>query len=212
MDRHPGFEHDLLTYLQERIKEVLSGAGASIVLRIYGPDLAVLRQKAQDVRQAIEGSDGRGRVRGVVDLTVEPQVLVPQIELVIDLNRAASYGLTPGGVVDSLRTLVNGVKVGEVHRDQKSFDLVVWGHPDIRKSLPDLRHLEIDLPPGRTTAKGKGTIPLDAVAELRLVNAPNTIRHDKASRCIDVTCNVSGADLSEVVRQIQERVEPLQQE
>src|SRR5262249_53698878 len=103
-------------------------------------------------------------------------------------------------------------KVGEIHRDQKSFDLDVWGDPDIRKSLPDLRHLEIDLPPGRTTAQGKGTIPLDAVAELRLVNAPNTVRHDKASRCIDVTCNVSGGDLSGVVRQIQERVEPLQQE
>src|SRR5262245_7820227 len=59
MDRHPGFEHDLLTYLQERIKEVLSGTGASVVLRIYGPDLAQLRAKAQAVRAAIEGYDGR---------------------------------------------------------------------------------------------------------------------------------------------------------
>jgi CzcA family heavy metal efflux pump len=212
MARHPGFQHDLLTYLQERIKEVLTGSGAAVVVRIYGPDLAVLRQKAQDVRQAIEGGDGRGKVRGVVDLQVETQVLVPQIELALDLNRAATYGLTPGGVVDAVRTLVNGVKVGEVHRDQKAFDLVVWGHPDIRKNLSDLRHLEIGLPPGRTTPEGKATIPLDAVAELRLVNAPNTIVHDKASRCINVTCNVSGADMGAVVNEIKERVAPLQQE
>ncbi len=205
MDRHAGFDHDLLTYLQERIKEVLSGAGAAVVMRIYGPDLAVLRQKAQDVRAAIEG------VPGIIDLRVESQVLVPQLQLAIDLPRAAAYGLTPGGIVDDINTLVNGVKVGEVHRDQKAFDLVVWGHPDIRKNLQDLRHLEIELPPGRKTPDGKATVPLDALAQIRLVNAPNTIRHDKASRCIDVTCNVNG-DLAAVVRQIKERVEPLQQE
>ncbi len=205
MNRHPGFDHDLLTYLQERIKEVLSGAGAAVVMRIYGPDLAVLRQKAQDVRAAVES------VPGIIDLRVESQVLVPQLQLSLDLNRAAAYGLTPGAVVDDVATLINGVKVGEVHRDQKAFDLVVWGHPDIRKNLQDLRRLEIELPPGRKTADGKATVPLDAIAQLRLVNAPNTIRHDKASRCIDVTCNVNG-DLGEVVRQIKERVAPLQQE
>src|SRR5262249_1372003 len=65
MARHPGFDHDLLTYLQERIKEVLSGTGASIVLRIYGKDLAGLRRKAQEVRKAIEeGPNGEGKVPG----------------------------------------------------------------------------------------------------------------------------------------------------
>jgi CzcA family heavy metal efflux pump len=203
MARHPGFEHDLLTYLQERIKEVLSGVGASVVLRIYGPDLATLRAKAQAVRQAIEGSGDEGKVPGVKDLKVEAQVLVPQLELVIDPARAAAYGLTPGTILDAVTTLINGAKVGEVHRDQKTFDLVVWGHPDVRRSLPDLRRLELDLP------GGTGTIPLDAIADLRLVSAPNTIRHDKASRCIDVSCNVTG-DLGGVVQEIRRRVEPIQ--
>src|SRR5262249_24085676 len=121
MARHPGFDHDLLTYLQERIKEVLSGTGATVVLRIYGPDLAVLRKKAQEVRQAIEGVGDQGRVPGVVDLRVEAQVLVPQLELVVDPQKAASYGLTPTGVLDAVGTLVNGTKVAEVHQDQKIF-------------------------------------------------------------------------------------------
>lgn len=207
MDRHAGFDHDLLTYLQERIKEVLSGAGATIVLRIYGPDLAVLRQKAQQVRQAIEGGrGGEGKVPGVVNLRVEPQVLVPQLELNIDPHKAAAYGLTPVAVMDAVTTLVNGAKVGEVHQEQKIFDVVVWGHPDVRKSWHELRQLEIDLP------AGQGTIRLESVADIRLVNAPNTVRHDKASRCIDVTCNVSGGDLGATVREIERRVEPLHQE
>jgi CzcA family heavy metal efflux pump len=203
MDRHAGFEHDLLTYLQERIKEVLSGSGATVVMRLYGPDLASLRRKAQEVRQVIEGGEGREPVSGVTDLRVEAQVLVPQIELVLDPHRSAAVGLTPGAVTDAVQTLLNGTKVAEVHQDQKIFDVVVWGHPDIRYSWPELRRLEIDLP------GGQGTVPLESVAELRLVNAPNTIRHDKASRCIDVTCNVSGRDLGGVVQEIQQRVRAL---
>jgi CzcA family heavy metal efflux pump len=206
MARYPGFDYDLLTYLQERIKEVLSGAGASVVLRTYGPDLAVLRKKAQQIRQAIEGTGGSGAIPGAVDLKVEAQVLVPQIELVLDPYRIASVGLTPGAVMDAVATLVNGTKVGEVHQGQMIFDVMLWGHPDVRKSFPDLRRLEIDLP------NAAGTVPLESLAELRLVNAPNTIRHDKASRCIDVTCNVRGRALGDVVADIRQRIAGLQQE
>src|SRR5262245_12906430 len=76
MARHPGFEHDLLTYLQERIREVLTGgsSGASIVLRIYGPDLKGLRDRAEEVQQAIaRGPNNEGMVEGVANLKVEPQ-------------------------------------------------------------------------------------------------------------------------------------------
>ncbi len=206
MARHPGFDHDLLTYLQERIKEVLTGTGATVVVRTYGPDLATLRRKAQEIRAAIEGQTGNGLVPGVIDLRVEPQVLVPQLELVLDPHRIAAHGLTPGAVVDAVTTLVNGAKVGEVHQGQMAFDVVVWGHPDVRGTLYDLRRLDIDLP------GGLGTVPLAAVAELREVNAPNTIRHDKVSRCIDVSCNLRGRDLGGVVREIQRRLEPLGEE
>ncbi len=199
-DRHAGIEHDLLTYLQERIKEVLSGAGAAVVLRTYGPDSAKLREQAERIRQAIDGPGGKDRVPGVVDLRVESQVLVPQLELKLDPDKLASHGLTPTGVLDTLTTLVNGAKVGEVHRDQKSFDVVVVGHPELRASIRDLGQLEIDLP------AASGTVRLNELGEVRRVNAPNVIRHDKASRCIDVLCNVSGGDLGGVVSAIQARL------
>ncbi len=203
MARYPGYQHDLLTYLQERIREVLTGgsSGASVVLRIYGPDLGGLRDRAAEVEQAIaKGPDGK-MVEGVINLKVEPQVLVPQFQLVIDPRRAADHGLTAKAIVDSVNALVNGVKVAEVHQNQMIFDVVVWGDPSIRRTYPDLEKLDIDLP----TTKG-GTVPLKAVAELRRVNAPNTVRRDKASRCIDVTCNIKDRDLGSVVRDIEARV------
>jgi CzcA family heavy metal efflux pump len=205
MARHPGFEYDLLTYLQERIKEVLSGTGATVVLRMYGPDLATLRSKAQQIKQAIEGGP-EGKVEGVVDLRVESQVLVPQLELRIDPYRARALGLTPADVFDSVYTLLNGSRVGEIHQDRKAFALVVRGHPELQANLTDLRRMEIDLP------SGQGTVPLDAVAELRLVNALNAIRHDQSFRCIDVTCNIKDRDLGSVVQDIQRRTDPLRSE
>src|SRR5438093_445763 len=157
MDQHPGFQHDLLTYLQERIKEVLSGGGATVVMRIYGPELAKLRAKAQQVYDAIQhGARGEGLVTGVVDLKVEAQVLVPQLSLEFNRFNVKNYGVKPREVADAVYTLVNGTPVAEVHQDQKSFAVHVWGHPDIRRSLADLRRLDIDLPLGR------GTVPLAA--------------------------------------------------
>ncbi|HYT88494.1 MAG TPA: efflux RND transporter permease subunit, partial [Gemmataceae bacterium] len=135
MARHPGFQHDLLTYLQERIKEVLTGTGATIVMRIYGPELDGLRQEAQRIKSVIEkgGPDGTP-VAGVADLKVEPQVLIPQIEVKVDEYRCGRYGLTREDVAGALTTLIGGTKVAEVHQDQKVFDVYVWGHPKVRRT------------------------------------------------------------------------------
>jgi CzcA family heavy metal efflux pump len=204
--RHAGIEHDLLTYLQERIKEVLSGAGASVVIRTYGPDLAVLRRKGEQIRTAIADIADADGQPALADLRVESQVLVPQVELLLDPDRLDHYGLTAARVVDAVTTLLNGAKVGQIHQDQKTFDLVVRGHPDILKTWPDLKQLDLDLP------SQQGTVRLGAVAQIRLVNAPNVVRHDKASRCIDVLCNLRGSDLKSVTAEIKRRLEPLQQE
>jgi CzcA family heavy metal efflux pump len=204
MARHPGFQHDLLTYLQERIKEVLSGTGASVVLRIYGPELDVLRTRAAEVKDLIaDGPKKEGMVAGVADLKVEPQVLVPQIDLAFDYYKMGAYGLQPKEVGDAVTTYLNGSVVAEVHQSQRKFDIVVRGHPDVTRNMLDLKRLQIDLP------SGKGTVPLMAVADLRHVSAHNTIRHDKASRCIDVTCNVKDRDLGSVVKDIEKRLESL---
>ena len=155
-------------------------------MRIYGPDLAGLRAEAAGgSRRRSSGTDGEGPVPGVIDLKVEAQVLVPQLELVIDPYKVAAYGLTPAGVVDAVTTLVNGAKVGEVHQDQKIVRRGRLG-PSRRPPQPARPAAAGDRPARRARARCRWR----RVAELRLVNAPNAIRHDKASRCIDVTCNV----------------------
>jgi CzcA family heavy metal efflux pump len=201
MARYPGFQHDLLTYLQERIKEVLSGGGASIVLRTYGDNLETLRARADMIYGAIQS------VEGITDLKKEAQVPVPRINYLIDPQKVKTYGLKPKEVADAVYALVNGVPVAEIHQEQRSFEVHVMAHPDSRRTQSGLERLPIDLP-------GGGTVPLRALLAdyPRRTQALNQIRHDSASRCMDVSCNVKDRALGSVVADIEERLKTLPQE
>ncbi|HXT60743.1 MAG TPA: efflux RND transporter permease subunit [Pirellulales bacterium] len=235
VDGYPGLYRDVLTYLKESIKEVLTGAKATIVVRIFGPDLATLRAKGQEVFEAIKDVDG------VLTPKVEPQALVPQLQVRLRPEAAAQYGFTPGHVRRAVETLVRGTQVGEVYYDQKSFAVVVWGRPELRSDLAALRRLPIDLPqagapaasaPRPTTIAGangppgaaappnpgslglsagamNGYVPLGDVADVETVPTPNEVLRESVSRRIDVTCNVQGRDLGSVAREIEERVKTL---
>src|SRR5262245_43702375 len=196
VDGYPGLYRDLLTYLKERIKEVLSGAGATIVVRTYGPDLAVLRAKGDEIKKTIE------KVPGVTNLKVEAQVLVPQVQVRLRPEAAARFGLPPAQVRHAVATLVKGTKVGEVYQDQKTYDVVVRGLPKVRTDIEAIRELPIDLPFG-------GQAPLKHVAEVFIEPATNEIKRESASRRLDVTCNVAGRDLGSVAREIETAVKKL---
>lgn len=193
IDGYPGLYRDVLTYLRERIKEVLTGAGATVVVRIYGPDVDTLRTTAEQVKGAIAG------VPGVRDLKVEQQTLIPQIQIRPRAEALAAYGLTSGEVRRAAAALVAGQKVGEVFREAASQDVVVWGAPHVRGDLHALRGLLI------TTASGQ-QVRLAEVADVRIAPAANEIRRENGSRRIDVTLNVEGGDLGGVARGVEAKL------
>ena len=190
---YPGLYRDVLTYLRERIKEVLTGAGATVVVRLYGPEQEVLRAKAKEVEAAMAA------VPGVTNLKVEAQVLIPQIEVRLRPDAAERYGLTSGHVRRATTTLVKGQKVGEVFDGQKKFDVVVWGAPSTRTDLAAVRALPIDTPAGVQVRLGD-------VAEVAVVPAANEIKRENASRRLDITCNVKDRDLGSVAREVEAAV------
>src|SRR6266702_5013418 len=157
---YPGLYHDVQTYLNERIHEVLVGSSDQIVVRIYGPDLNVLRSKAEQVRQALS------KIDGAVDVHTELQVDVPHIQVEVDLAKAEHYGLKPGDVRRAMSTLIAGTEVSDIHRDGKVYDVMVWGTPETRSSLSSIRELLISRPDGRTVRLGD-------VADVRILPTPN---------------------------------------
>ena len=129
VDGYPGLYRDVQTYLKERIREVLTGAGEAIVVRIFGPDLDVLRDKAEEVRAAL-ADDPR-----LVNLHKELMVEVPHIQVTVELAEAQRYGLKPGDVRRAAATLMAGEEVGDIFLGGRTYDVQVWSAPEVRRSL-----------------------------------------------------------------------------
>ena len=193
VDGYPGLKRDLQTYLKERIREVLTGAGEAIVVRIYGPDLQVLRDKAEEVRVAM--SD----VKGVASLHKELMVEVPQIQVRVKLDEAQKYGLKPGDVRRASAAIMAGNEVGDIFMGGRTYDVQVWTDKESRHSLQALQDMLIDTPTGKT-------VRLSEVADVRIGPTPNSISRDGGSRRIDVHSNVKGRDLASVAEDVQARI------
>ncbi|OYZ12579.1 MAG: acriflavin resistance protein [Novosphingobium sp. 28-62-57] len=200
---YPGLQRDVLTYLRERIKEVLTGAGATVVVRLYGPDLAELRSLAEKVRGALDGTEG------VKDLKVEQQSLIPQIQIAPRPDVLALAGVTAGDVRRTAATLIGGTRVGEIYRDQKSFDVAVWAVPEARSDLGALRRLMV---PGPSSANGQAgsALRLGDLARVGVAPAAGEIKREAGSRRIDVTLNLKdGADLASVAQAVERKVKAM---
>jgi CzcA family heavy metal efflux pump len=191
VDGYPGLVRDVQTYLKERIREVLTGSSDTVVIRIYGPDLEGLREKADEVLAALEG------IEGVADLKKELHMETPQIEIEVDLAKAQQYGLKPGDVRRAAAFLIQGEEVGDIFINGKTYDVNVWSTPETRDSLTDIQNLWIDTPDG-------GRVRLSDVADVRITPVPNVIEREGQSRKIDVSANVKGRDLGSVAEDVEE--------
>ena len=114
-------------------------------------------------------------------------------------DAASRFGLTPGIIMRSVGTLVNGTQVGGIFQDRKIFGVVVRGEPRLSADVTLLYGLMIDTPSG-------AQVPLEDVAELRVTPAPNEIEREGTSRRIDITCNVEGRDHGSVATEVEASV------
>jgi CzcA family heavy metal efflux pump len=191
VDGYPGLFRDVLTYLKERIREVLTGTSDAIVVRIFGDDLDVLRRKAEEVRQELSG------VPGMVELHVELQEEIPQVDVKVDLAAAQRHGVKPGDVRRAAATYMAGLEVGDFYYSGKTWDVNVRAIPEKRRDLSDVRALLIDTPDG-------GHVALGDLARVQIAPTPNVIFREDVSRRIDISANVRGRDLGSVVADVDE--------
>jgi CzcA family heavy metal efflux pump len=190
---YPGLFHNVETYLNERIDEVLSGSSETFAVRIYGPDLKVIHDKAEEVQDALRGIDG------VVDLHVQLQSEVPQLQVEVNLPAAQHYGLKPGDVRRASATMFAGEEVGDLFRHGKAYDVNVWSTPETRNSVSSVGDLLLDTPKG-------GHVRLGDVADVRIAPAQSCIYRENASRRIDVSANVRDRDLGAVMADVNARL------
>jgi Cu/Ag efflux pump CusA len=194
----PGDKVNVGQPISHRLDHILSGVRAQVAVKVFGPDLRVLRDAAQDVGAAMR------QVPGVVDLQVEPQVDISQVRLEVRREEAQQYGLAPSDVARLLVTAYKGRVVSEVLDGDRRFDLVVWYDEESRSDPAVIGSTILDTPSGRKVA-------LDQVARVLDTTGPNTINREGVQRRIVVSCNVQGRDLAAVVGDVRNRVRPVEQ-
>jgi len=173
--------------ISHRLDHLLSGVRAQIAVKIFGDDIDTLRGLAETMRGQL------ATVPGLVDLTVEKQVLIPQISVRLDHRKAAQMGLAPGEAIRVLQTLTDGAHSAQIVDGPRRYDLVLR-LPDGQRSPQDLARTLIDTPAGR--------IPVSSIATVEETDGPNQIGRENGRRRIIVYANTDGSDMGRVIKDI----------
>jgi len=186
---YPGLGRAVTTYSGERISEVLGETRQDVIVRLYGQDQAVLREKAAEVRDAMSGVDG---IASPTVLAVADQ---PTLNIRVDPVLAAGEGLKPGDIRRAATSLLSGIGAGFLFEDQKVFEVVVWGTPALRESLSSVGDLLIDAPDGTQ-------VRLADVADVSIAPSPTVIQREGVMRVVDVGATIDGRDQGAVLADV----------
>ena len=187
-----------------RIDHMLSGTRANIAIKLFGSDLSKMFSLANQIKRNIEG------IEGLVDISVEQQIEIPQVQIKAKRNMLAKYGISIGQFTEFIDVAFAGEKVSQVFESNKSFDLVLRFNDENRGKIENIRNVLIDTnikPTQLTTNNSTLKIPLHYVADIVSTTGPNTINRENVQRKIVVSANVAGRDLKSVVNQIKENVD-----
>lgn len=189
----PGVTTNVGQPISHRIDHLQSGVRAQIAVKLFGDDLQTLRSKAEEIRNVMAS------VEGATDVSIEKQVLIPQVRFNVDRARAAQYGLNAGEITETLETALNGKKVSEAVEGQRRFDVIVRFSDEARNNLDALKNVTVDTPQNTQ-------IPVSAVASIEQIPGPNQVLRENTKRRIVIQSNVAGRDLGSVVGDMRERI------
>ncbi|MFC3323230.1 efflux RND transporter permease subunit [Mesorhizobium cantuariense] len=191
-DAMAGFAHldvKVEGYLASTAGRIFADAGEPVVVRIEGVETTVLEEQAKLVAATIAAIDGVNSVR------IDKNAVSPEIEVKVDVAKAAARGLKPGDIRRAAATVFAGLEVGNLFEQQKVFDVVVWGAPTARSSITDIENLVIETPDGPHARLGD-------VAEVRVVPQLRTIEREGVTRSIDVHASVAGRSVTAVAEDV----------
>lgn len=189
----PGVNITIGMPIAHRIDHMLSGTRANIAIKVYGTDLAELFKTCNSIKDNIQGIDG------LVDVSVEQQIEVPQLKIIPKRDLLKQHGMTVAELMEFVDVAFAGEVVSEIYEGQKRFDVIVRYDENNRGSIDNIKNTLVDLPNGKK-------VSLESIAEVKSVSSPNTINRENVQRKVVVSANVSNRDLRGVVNEIKEKV------
>jgi CzcA family heavy metal efflux pump len=180
--------------ISHRLDHLLSGVRAQIAIKVFGPDLSELRRLGGQIENTMKN------VKGVVDLQLEPLVLIPQLKVLVDREEAGKYGMGPGALTNDLEMALNGETVAQVIEQQKLFDIFMRLDDESRNN-PDSINAII-----AKTMPNAQKIKVSDIAEVYEGTGPNMVNRENLQRRIVISANSHGRDLGSLIKEIQTNI------
>ncbi len=190
----PGIQANLTQPIEMTVDELLEGVRAELAIKLFGDDLALLKQKGDEISALIR------QVPGAADVQVDQVSGTPQLVIKPDRMAIARYGLNLSEVQNIIRSAIGGVTAGQVFEGIRRFDILVRYREQDRSSIEAIRNLLIPGP-------GNIQIPLAQIASIEEVVGPRQITRENNQRFITVQANVVGRDIVSFVEQAQQMIE-----
>jgi len=196
----PGVDFNFSQYIEDNVEEAASGVKGENSVKLFGNDLEAIQKTAYKIKQVMK------TVPGITDLSVFDSLGQPTVNIEIDRERAARYGLAPGDINSTIQAAIGGQAAGNVYEygSDRNFPIVVRLASQYRQNLDAIRHITI----GAANPSGSGVvpIPLTDVAKVSLVSGPSFIYRENQERYIPIKFSVRGRDLGGAVLEAQRKV------
>jgi heavy metal efflux system protein len=191
----PGVTFNFSQYIQDNIEEAISGVKGANSVKIIGPNLALLEKLADQVQHEMS------QVQGVADLGIFHMLGQPNLNIKVDREKAARFGLNAGDVNTVIQAAMGGANVTTVLEGDRQFGLVVRMAPKYRESIEAIRNIKVT-----GGAQGNAYIPLSELATITLDTGASFIYHESSQRFIPIKFSVRGRDLGSTVAEAQARI------
>jgi cobalt-zinc-cadmium resistance protein CzcA len=196
-DELPGIDFNFSQYIQDNIEEALSGVKGANSVKIIGRDLATIERIASEVMHQM------AQVKGITDLGIFHVLGQPNLNIKVDREKAARYGLNTGDVDTVVQAALGGTQATTLLEADRQFSVVVRLPPEYRSSLDAVRNIKVAV---STSSGTNAYIPLSELAEISLDTGASYIYHEAGERYIPVKFSVRDRDLGGAAAEAQERI------
>ncbi len=193
-NRVPNAQISFSQPIELRVAELISGVRSDVAIKLYGDDLDILKEKADEIAKVVQ------TVSGAEDVKAEATSGLPQLQIKPDRAAIARYGLNVEDVNDLVESIVAGKEAGQVFEGEQRFNLVVRLNEESGKNIESIKNLIL-------TASNGAKVPLLQVAEIKLVEGAAQISREDTRRRIGVELNVRGRDIGSFVEEAQAEIE-----
>lgn len=195
----PGNNYEYTQPIQMRFNELISGVRSDVAVKVYGDDFKTMTETANKIASVLRS------VEGAADVKVEQTTGLPMLDIDLNKDAIARYGLNIGDILDLVSSAVGGKEAGLVFEGDRRFPIVVRLPEAVRQDIPALENLPVPVP--HEDGEGGAFVPLKEVATFRLSEGPNQISRENGKRRVVVQANVRGRDIGSFVMEAQQKLD-----